>query len=198
MHYEIKDFFVRMRMVAGSAFNAQRVLECGSYDINGNPRNYFTSAKEYIGIDWREGPMVDHVSLVHEYCDKPDGYFNFIIATSLIEHDPHWQDSVNRMIDLLAIGGSLLITCGGPGFHEHEKETSPGFTRGLVANPSGVYYRNRELKEIVEQVVRNTRFRRIYLEDDPTTKDIRLFAFDRLTPTAGVPAGVDAMAGVAV
>lgn len=198
MHNEIREFFIRMKLNAGAAFNAERVLECGSYDINGNPRKYFSSAKEYIGIDWRPGPCVDKVALVHEYKDKPNGYFNFVIATSLIEHDPHWEDSIARMVDLLAPGGSLLITCGGLGFHQHELETSPGFTRGLTANDSGVYYGNRTVNEIVAAVTHCGRFRQIWLEDDPTLKDVRLFATGLMEPMAGVPDGVDARSGLKV
>ncbi len=188
MHGEIRDFFIRMKMAAGSAFNAKRVLECGSYDINGNPRNFFHGS-EYTGIDWRPGPMVDEVSLVHEYKAKPDGYFNFIIATSLLEHDPYWVESIDRMMGLLAEGGSLLITCGGPGFHEHEKETSPGYCNAIDNDrkSSGEYYQNRKMVEIVGAVLMRGRFRRIFLEDDPATKDLRLFAFGRMPQNAGMP-----------
>lgn len=186
-----------MKLTAGAAFSAERVLECGSYDINGNPRKYFADAKEYIGIDWRPGPCVDKVSLVHDYKDKPNGYFNFVIATSLLEHDPHWEESINRMVDLLAPGGSLLITCGGLGFHQHELETSPGFTRGLKANDSGVWYRNLTANEIVSAVTSAGRFRRIHVEDDPRLKDVRLFATELMHPMAGVPVNMaDARTGV--
>lgn len=196
MHNEIRAFFVRMRANNGMAFNAKRVLECGSYDINGNPRNFFRGAEEYVGLDWRPGPMVDVVSLVHEYREKPDGYFDFVIATSLIEHDPHWQDSLTRMIDLLADGGSILITCGGPGFHEHEKETAPSYTRGFEQHGPGEYYHNHEMRTIIEHLCSQARFRRIFLEDDPVTKDLRIFATDKMPSLAGVPAGWNGFKGV--
>lgn len=198
MHIEIRDFFVRMKMVCGAAFNAKRVLECGSYDINGNPRNYFKSAKEYIGIDWREGPCVDKVSLVHEYRDRPNGYFDFVIATSLFEHDPHWRASLMRMVDLLAPDGSILITCGGLGFLQHELETSPGFARGAQTSESGVYYGNLTQAELLASLVKLGRFRRIFAEDDPKLKDLRVFATGLLHPMAGVENGIDPRSGLAL
>lgn len=189
MHSEIRSFFARMKLMAGAAFNAAKVLECGSFDINGNPREFFSSTKEYIGIDWRAGKGVDEVSLVHEYRGKPDGYFDFVIATSLIEHDPHWSDSIQRMCELLRDGGSILLTCGGPGFHEHEKETSPAYMRGFAEKKSGEYYQNRTVRDILETLTLKTRFARIAVEDDPSTKDIRVFAIEKMPIDIGVPEG---------
>lgn len=171
-----------MKMMCGYAFNAERVLECGSYDINGNPRHFFSSAKEYVGLDWRPGPGVDAVSLIHEYRGKPDGYFQFVIATSLLEHDPHWKESIKRMVELTAETGSLLITCGGPGFHIHEVDTAPA-TTDLAA---GTYYGNRTAHDIVSELTAHGRFERIAIEDDPTIKDIRVFAIGKLPNLAGV------------
>lgn len=195
MHSDIMSFFARMKLMCGSAFNVERVLECGSYDINGNPRRFFSSAKEYVGIDWRPGPGVEEVSLVHEYQGRPDGYFQFVMATSLLEHDPFWALSIYRMCDLLAIGGSILITCGGPGFHEHEKETSPAHPDNTEDGvPSGHYYQNRTVLDILMPIVVN-RFERIVVEDDPTVKDIRVFAIGKMPQRAGVPDGWNSAAG---
>ena len=48
------------------AFVCDSVLECGSYNVNGSVRDLF-AVREYIGLDWRPGPGVDVVNLVHEY-----------------------------------------------------------------------------------------------------------------------------------
>lgn len=194
MHNEIKSFFQRMKLNHGNAFMAQRVLECGSYDINGNPRGFF-SPQEYVGIDWRKGPGVDEVSVVHDYKGRPDAYFDFVIATSLLEHDPHWHESVQRMCELLAYGGSILITCGGPGFHQHELETSPGYIEGMSVHSAGEYYGNLTAFEVLSALILQTRFRVITVEDDPTTKDIRIFAYSKMREEDGVPEGVDARTG---
>ena len=111
-------------------FEEQRVLECGSYDINGSPRKLFLDCA-YTGVDWREGPGVDVVSLVHEFWD--DKGFTVVISTEMLEHDPHWQMSLARMIDLLKSGGSLILTCAHPKRAPHELATapSPRYYRGL-------------------------------------------------------------------
>lgn len=186
MHSEIKGFFARMKLTHGKAFGATKVLECGSYDINGNPREFFSSAREYVGLDWRPGPCVDIVGLVHEYRARPNGYYDFVIATSLLEHDPHWRESIQRMVDLVAEGGSLLITCGGPGFHEHEIETAPEYSRGKDNHPSGTYYGNRTANDIADCVTQAGRFAEIIIEDDPSVKDIRLFACGLMEPLSGM------------
>lgn len=198
MHAEIKDFLTRMTRLYPNEFSSQKVLECGSYDINGNPRQFFTSAKEYIGIDWRPGNGVDAVSLVHDYQGRPDGYFDFIVSTSLLEHDPHWTDSIQRMCDLVKEGGSVLITCAGPGFHQHEVETSPAFMRGFNRTSSGSYYRNLTANDVLASLTRFNRFATIICEEDPTVKDVRIFATGKLPYMAGVEAGYDLHKGVAI
>ena len=60
------------------------------------------AAREYVGLDWRPGPGVDVVSLVHEY--KPGRHFDTVISTEMLEHDPHWRESVQRMIELVKPG----------------------------------------------------------------------------------------------
>lgn len=123
MHEQVLDFLVRMRQRYAPA--TQRVLECGSFDVNGTPRPIFADAGEYIGLDWRPGPGVDAVGLVHDWRDKPDGHFDIVLSTEMLEHDPHWQASVRRMVELLRPGGSLLLTCAGPQRPAHEVDCAP-------------------------------------------------------------------------
>ena len=63
------------------------------------------------------------VSLVHEY--QPGRHFDTVISTEMLEHDPHWRESVQRMIELVKaervrLGRPLIITCAAPGRGEHE------------------------------------------------------------------------------
>ena len=54
-----------------------------------------------------------------------------VISTEMLEHDPHWRESVQRMIELVkgrtsfGLGGTLIITCAAPGRGEHELACSP-------------------------------------------------------------------------
>ena len=62
----------------------------------------------------------------------------------MLEHDPHWRESVQRMIELVKPGGTLIITCAAPGRGEHELACSPergvlpGDRRGGVGRPGAV------------------------------------------------------------
>lgn len=44
--------------------DALRVLEIGSYDVNGSVREIFGGCSEYVGVDLREGPPAWTASLL--------------------------------------------------------------------------------------------------------------------------------------
>ena len=112
MHLEVKEWLGELQKQHPEAFACDSVLECGSYNVNGSVRGLFT-AREYVGLDWRPGPGVDVVSLAHEY--RPGRHFDTVISTEMLEHDPHWRESVQRMVELVKPGGWLIITCAAPG-----------------------------------------------------------------------------------
>jgi SAM-dependent methyltransferase len=89
------------------------VLEVGSYDENGSPREVFQDyVREYVGCDQRAGRGVDEV------CDAallpyPDAYFDLVISTEMLEHDPTPWKSVVEMARVMGVGGHLLLTARG-------------------------------------------------------------------------------------
>lgn len=86
-----------------------RVIEFGSYNINGTIRTEF-NCTDYTGLDWREGPAVDVVSLAHEY--KTQKPFDTVVSASMLEHDPHWEKSLNALLDCMKDNGILILTWG--------------------------------------------------------------------------------------
>ncbi|RME30980.1 MAG: methyltransferase domain-containing protein, partial [Candidatus Zixiibacteriota bacterium] len=136
------------------AFKAKKILECGSYDINGSPRGMFPARSEYIGIDHRAGPGVDEVALAHSYRSRPDGYFETVISTEMLEHDPYWAWSLARMAELVAPGGYLILTTAGPARKPHE----------IYCAPLEGYYRNLTLGEIISSVMACCEFGIIWAE----------------------------------
>lgn len=120
-----------------------RVLEIGSYDVNGTVRASFAGAGEYVGVDLTEGPGVDLVAFGHEV-DLPDSSFDLALSGECFEHDPHWLATFNNMVRLTRPGGVVAFTCASHGRPEHgtkrtEVAQSPGTqSRGLD------YYRNLE------------------------------------------------------
>lgn len=126
-HPEQIEFCRRIARRWPHLFQNKRVLDCGSLDINGNNRHLFTGGS-YIGIDIAAGPNVDIISRIHEIKGGP---FDVVISTECLEHDEFAALSIQRMIDLLAVGGILVITCattGRPehGTTEHDDWASPG------------------------------------------------------------------------
>jgi SAM-dependent methyltransferase len=90
--------------------NPSKVIEVGSYNINGTVRILFT-CDDYIGIDWLAGPGVDVVSLAHDI--NFDYKFDTVISASMLEHDPYWEKSLDKMISLMKDDGILLLSWGG-------------------------------------------------------------------------------------
>jgi len=168
MHQEVVDFLDKMKKIHAPLFaEAKNILEVGSLDINGSPRPYFPPEAKYVGLDWREGPGVDVVSLAHKYKGHPDASFDFVISTEMLEHDPHWKESVKRMIALLAPAGNLLITCAGPERAVHEAGCSPKKN----------YYKNITMPELVTVIFSQATFKGASIEDDAKAHDLRFFGW---------------------
>lgn len=125
MHTEVLNFLDRVRTYRPDLFGDQRVVEFGSYVINGSVRGLFDRC-DYTGVDWRPGYGVDVVSLAHQYAPvEGSPPIDLCISTEMLEHDPHWKDSVANMAALVRTGGSVILTCAAPGRPVHETDCAP-------------------------------------------------------------------------
>lgn len=104
------------------AFVGKRVLEVGSYNINGTIRDFFTGC-DYTGVDFRPGPLVDVVCLAHDM-DFPEP-FDVVVSGQMLEHDPYWDRSINKMIDLLKPDGLLFLSWGPAHAHTETGDWAP-------------------------------------------------------------------------
>ena len=95
-----------------------RVLEIGSYDVNGSVRTLFATSTDYVGVDLSEGPGVDVVSFGHELA-LPDDAFDLAVSAECFEHDPHWAETFANMVRLTRPGGMVVFTCATRGRPEH-------------------------------------------------------------------------------
>jgi len=109
MHVSNRLFWEWVEKNFPSYFN-DNILEFGSYDINGTIKDCFKNYKTYVGIDWRSGPCVDVVGLAHEV--KFDYKAKAVLSASMLEHDPHWEDSLDNMINHLDPNGIFVLTWG--------------------------------------------------------------------------------------
>jgi SAM-dependent methyltransferase len=105
-----------------------KVLEIGSWNVNGGVRQFFKDADEYIGIDPMGGKGVDLKISSYEIPNhfKKEN-FDCILCLETLEHDPYFEYTVQLMHDYLKQGGWLVIS-------------SPGLAQG-IHNAPGDYYR---------------------------------------------------------
>jgi hypothetical protein len=94
------------------------VLEAGSLNLNGSAKIFFDDS-EYIGVDAKNGEDVDWWGVFHEYKEKPFGYFDIVVTTETLEHDPFWRITLKHMIDMIKLEGTLMISCAGPARGPH-------------------------------------------------------------------------------
>jgi len=118
-----------------------RIIEIGSFDVNGTVRQKFGEAKSFLGVDLVEGPGVDLVCRGHEV--KEDiGPFDISIATEVFEHDFYWKLTLRKLTRLTRPGGLVVVTCGSKGRPEHgTRRTNALLSPGTQAIGDD-YYRN--------------------------------------------------------
>ena len=133
MHYANRLFWRRTATRYPRWFaSPSRVLECGSFSVNGSIRDHFT-ATDYVGLDWRPGPCVDLVSLTHEAPFGPAS-FDTIASASMLEHDPYWRESLGKMYAMLKPDGLMALSWGAMRNNPHEFATAPdGLFHALAA-----------------------------------------------------------------
>ncbi len=91
----------------------KRVIEVGSYDVNGNFRSIVAPLNpiEYVGTDMRSGPGVDiecpAESLVNRF--GPES-FDIVISTSTLEHIRNWKQVISNIKSICKLGGIVIIT----------------------------------------------------------------------------------------
>jgi SAM-dependent methyltransferase len=95
-------------------FNA-RILELGSYIVNGTVRNIFNGCPDYVGVDLRPGPGVDVVANATTYCPKEDlASYDLVVTTEMLEHCDDPEAVIKNIHKLLKPGGYLILTAAGP------------------------------------------------------------------------------------
>jgi SAM-dependent methyltransferase len=108
-------------------FDPGAVLEIGSRNINGTVRQFFSDAKQYIGIDMESGEGVDIVTDSHNLIYEPDlrhKFFDTIICLETLEHDIDPFETMYQINCMLKHNGFLLISTPTFGFplHRHPKD----------------------------------------------------------------------------
>ncbi len=120
MHSSVMQF-LRERVVADDIVGMD-LLEVGSQDVNGSPREALVpyKPKKYIGVDFAHAKGVDVVMDVKDLTTYFGiDCFDVVISTEMLEHAQDWRTAVSQMKAVLKPGGLLVVTARGPGFPYH-------------------------------------------------------------------------------
>lgn len=120
MHASVQRW-VSIVLPAG-AVAGRRVLEVGSYDVNGSVRPLVEAhhPATYVGVDVEDGPGVDLVVDCHGLAEAVGaGTFDVVLSTEMLEHVTDWRTCVAQMCEVVKPGGILLLTTRSPGFPYH-------------------------------------------------------------------------------
>jgi SAM-dependent methyltransferase len=85
------------------------ILEIGSYNVNGTLRDFQPKGSNWVGADIESGPGVDLVIDDTSALPFEDSTFDYVIASSVFEHDPTFWSTFSEMVRVLKNGGSIYI-----------------------------------------------------------------------------------------
>ncbi|HET9564652.1 MAG TPA: methyltransferase domain-containing protein [Mycobacterium sp.] len=138
-HDAQRAFFRTVRTRFPYYFIRVKVLDCGSLNVNGSLREFFDDC-DYLGVDVRPGPGVDHVGLVHDLPTvlPPGTRFDTIVSANMLEHDEHWDKSLRAMYKLLRPDGLLVVSAPGTRRPEHGTIYAPD-SDGIAQGGNGVW-----------------------------------------------------------
>ena len=111
----------RMPPEIGKAPRQAKVLDVGSYDVNGTLRPIFKNFN-YCGTDIVKGPGVDVVSKNGNLCFA-DNSFDLAVSSSCMEHDAVFWVTFLEMVRVVLPGGLiyLCVPSSGPEHHRPDR-----------------------------------------------------------------------------
>lgn len=116
--------------------NKLKVLDVGSYDVNGNYRVIFESiGSQYTGLDMENGPNVDIVPKDAYIWDEIENdTYDVVISGQALEHIEFFWKTMENMVRVTKKGGIICIIAPN-GFSEHRYPVDCWrfFTDGMIA-----------------------------------------------------------------
>ena len=173
MHPEAIDFTYYVKSILEDFFRDKKVLDVGGGDINGNNRDLFENC-EYEVNDVTDAPNVTVVARTKDLLFQ-DEYFDTIISTECFEHDPEYEQSFQKIVDMLRPGGLFLFTCASFGRQEHGTvRTSPRESFGTRAEIPDMsdYYKNLTERDIRRAIPLDSIFATYHIYYNAKTRDV--------------------------
>jgi predicted SAM-dependent methyltransferase len=134
-----------MRLELCKPFIAGRVLEVGSYNVNGTVRDVLPIT---LGVDMTEGPGVDEAVNVGDLITRfGNESFDSVVSCDALEHMEHWDSSLMNMWGVLKTGGWMCLTMAAltKGYHGYPSD----YHRMTVDNLIKVFGDNKVPKSFV-------------------------------------------------
>jgi 2-polyprenyl-3-methyl-5-hydroxy-6-metoxy-1,4-benzoquinol methylase len=147
--------------------DAVTVLDLGGRDLNGSPKHLFPNATKYYVLDILPGDDVDVVADAANW--QPDEQYDYVLSAECFEHTASWPAICRTAHKALKPGGAFIVTTAGPGRPPHSA------IDGLFHLHPGEHYANVPAFEL-ERVLRETGFRDIVVDSQPSPADTRAVA----------------------
>jgi len=131
--------FLRMTWFAETYLDPKKsykVLDVGSYGVNGTYREIFASKRfDYTGLDIEYGPNVDIVPAdIYSWTELEDDQFDVVISGQAFEHIEFFWLTMQEITRVLRKDGILcIIAPNGFAEHRHPVDCWRFFSDGMVA-----------------------------------------------------------------
>jgi glycosyltransferase involved in cell wall biosynthesis len=86
-----------------------KILEIGSYNVNGTLRDCAPPSAIYVGVDLSPGPGVDIVLEDPHLLPFADEHFDAVVSSSCFEHDPMFWVTFMQVVRVTKTGGFIYI-----------------------------------------------------------------------------------------
>jgi hypothetical protein len=139
-HQQQRFFVNSVKQLLPGFFQARRVIEIGSLNINGSVREFFSEC-DYVGLDVGEGNDVDLVCRGEDYGGSAN-CADVLISCEAMEHNPGWKKTWLNMLRLAKDDGLVVMTCATHGRRQHGTAEFHPFDSPLTHGQGQNYYRN--------------------------------------------------------
>ena len=109
MHYTAKLFAKKFFLTYLSKKDSLKIVDLGSYNVNGDVREIFSKSHEYIGLDLEKGPNVDIVMDDPYKIPLDENSVDVVISTSCFEHSEMFWLTFNEIQRILKPNGLFYL-----------------------------------------------------------------------------------------
>jgi SAM-dependent methyltransferase len=151
-------------------FSGKRILEIGSYNVNGSIRPFFPGST-YVGADIIPGPDVDVVCPGEKLAESDETY-DLTVSCECFEHNPQWRETFLNMYRMTKPGGVVVFTCATTGRLEHgTRRTLPGSSPGNQ-DVGWDYYKNLTARDFRSRIRFDELFREHFFTKNAASQDL--------------------------